>query len=188
MKQLIYDAGLVRRSSESGVHEVVITTAGIKRDRNQIVPTGGKLDAYLRNPVVLYGHWGSPIGRTLALSVADDGITARFEFAPPGVSQQADEVRRLWEVGLLNAASIGILPLKSEELPDKEDSWWPPLKITEWELVEWSIVPVPADADALRRALGWEQIREAANRVVKPSEEELALQVIRELRSTLCLM
>jgi phage head maturation protease len=165
---ITFEQSLVRRAARDGVHEVTITTNGTKRDGNQIVASGGKFENYLRNPVVLFGHWGIPVARTLSLSVEADAVVATFEFPAVGVSERADEVRRLWEAGFLNAASVGILPEKWENLETDKDSWFPPRKFTEWELVEWSIVPVPADGAALRRALslfgsddGGEEARQA---------------------------
>jgi hypothetical protein len=55
-------------------------------------------------------------------------------------------IRLLWDEGLLRAASIGFTPMewKENELGGKD--------FTKWSLLEISLVPIPANASALRLA------------------------------------
>ena len=53
-------------------------------------------------------------------------------------------MRNAWEQGLLRAASIGFRPLESS--PNGRGG----LSFTRWELLEWSLVAVPANAEAVR--------------------------------------
>ena len=93
-----------------------------------------KVENYLRNPVVLYGHdhYTAPgaIGRTTTIDIdrITGRITARFEFLPG--DERARRVKNAWDRGFLRAASISV----NHNL----------------ELREWSIVPVGADIDAVR--------------------------------------
>jgi phage head maturation protease len=66
-----------------------------------------------------------------------------INFAPKGVSEIADETCALAKAGVLNAVSIGFRPLKSEPLRTGGQ------KFTKWELLELSIVSVPANPSAL---------------------------------------
>ena len=102
---------------------------------------------YEKNPVVLYAHdfmgrtesGGLPIGRTLKLVRAADGqIRADFEFLDG--DPFAARVRNAWDRGFLRGASIGWRTTCPSERAPKS------------ELLEWSIVAVPADPDALRDA------------------------------------
>ncbi len=107
---------------------------------------------YEKNPVVQFAHDSSdvPIGRTTKLvHTEEDTLKATFEFLPGDA--RADRVKNAWEQGFLNAASIGWWPTKTrepdEDNPNEADMW---IVDEESDLVEWSIVPVPADPAALQ--------------------------------------
>lgn len=139
---------------EAGIYEVMISTESLDRQGDIVRASGGQFENYLKNPVVLLGHDYSdlPIAKTLEIGVIPGiGIQAKFQFPENGLYEKADTTRKLWDAGFLNAASIGFSPLKSINLdPNKP---WGPQDYIEWELLEWSIVTVPANQDALRLAL-----------------------------------
>ena len=117
------------------------------RDGVSIDPDTIDFSNYEKNPVVLYAHdfmgrtesGGLPIGRTLKLVRATDGqIRADFEFLDG--DPFAARVRNAWDRGFLRGASIGWRTTGPSERAPKS------------ELLEWSIVAVPADPDALRDA------------------------------------
>ena len=98
-----------------------------------------KTDRYLANPVVLWQHdqyEGLPIGRTTRLEMAPEGLVAEFEFLPG--DELADRVRNAWDRGFLGAASAG----------------WKYEKDGTPTLMEWSLVSVPRDPEALRASHG----------------------------------
>ena len=112
---------------------------------------GLRFDNYRRNPVVMWAHdsvgrspsGGLPIGRTLAISRAPNGaIIAEFEFLEN--DPFAQRIRNAWDKGFLRAASISWLPLESRPAENGR------LRDIRSELLEWSIVSIPADPDALR--------------------------------------
>jgi hypothetical protein len=93
------------------------------------------------------------------------GIRAQFQFPPIGTYAFADTVHGLWNGKFLNAASIGFQPGDGENSvsPIIDDAGKPTggVQYNEWELLEFSIVPVPANQEALRlalKAIGGEQI------------------------------
>lgn len=138
-----------------GIFEAMISTEAVDRQGDIVRATGAKLDNYLKNPVVLWAHdYGEmPVARTLSIEImAGKGLKARFQFPEWGVSERADEVRRLWAAGFLNATSIGFQPITAQPLGDRND-FWGPQEFVEWELLEYSIVPVPANQEALRLAV-----------------------------------
>lgn len=139
---------------EAGIYEVMISTENIDRQGDIVRASGGQFENYLKNPVVLLGHdyHDLPIAKTIELSVVPgSGIRAKFQFPASGLYEKADTTRKLWDAGFLNAASIGFSPLKSINLDPNRP--WGPQDYVEWELLEWSIVTVPANQDALRLAL-----------------------------------
>jgi hypothetical protein len=145
--------------------EVIISTEKPVRSGGGIARAAGAvLTAYMRNPVVMWAHGyrEPPVARATGLTVEPGvGISARFEFPAPGVYPLADTERGLWDGGFINAASIGFMPLEWEMIEDPEA---PAVqtpnsraeKIPEfrkWELYEFSLVSVPRDREALRRAM-----------------------------------
>lgn len=126
---------------------VRITTDAVDRVGDIIRPAGLQIDQYKKNPVVLWNHKSSiPIARATSLAVDKNGITAEAEFPPVGVSQKADEVYGLIQHGIVNAASVGIIPLKYDWL-EGDDAYG--FDITESELLEYSFVSIPANPEAL---------------------------------------
>jgi hypothetical protein len=71
-------------------------------------------------------------------------VVADFEFLAE--DPFAQRVKNAWDKGFLRAASISWLPMESA--PAKSGRW----RDTKSELLEWSLVAVPADPDALREA------------------------------------
>lgn len=131
---------------------IVASTPAVDRDRDRIMPLGIDLTSYQRNPVVIFGHnyhepW-AVIGR--AAEMQADGSSLRFR---PELREPANEadpmhiVRALWEQNLLRAASIGFVPIESRE---NEFGGRDFLKS---ELLEISLVPVPANQEAIRLAV-----------------------------------
>lgn len=124
------------------VFEAVISTGARDRDGEIVMPDGVDVSNYMRNPVVLFAHdyRSPPVAKTESIWREDNALVARFRFPPPGTYEFADNIRKLWAAGFLNAVSVGFIPLERDGD-----------KITKWELLEFSIVPVPANQEALRR-------------------------------------
>lgn len=133
-----------------GIYEAMISTESVDRDKDILVATGANTDDFMRNPVVLYAHDYSdlPVAKALEVKKIDGvGLLARFQFPPKGTSEKADTVHRLWAGGFLNATSVGFQPKQVEDLGNGGT------RFKEWDLLEFSIVPVPANQDALRLAV-----------------------------------
>jgi phage head maturation protease len=178
MKKLAFNTVSRAVDAENGIFEAMISTENEDRAGDVVVASGMQAGAFMANPVVLFAHDSRqpPVAKALEVGIVPGGVKSVFQFAPLGLSGRADEVRRLWAAGFLNATSIGFLPIKSEKVDEKDESWWPAMKYLEWELVEFSIVPVPMNREALRMALS----------LVDQSDEEreaaTALAVVRELK------
>jgi HK97 family phage prohead protease len=135
----------------------VISTGTVDREEEVLLPRGGSFDTYLKNPVVLWAHQydEAPIARTLWIKSGNKKVTAKAQFAE---TPRAEEIYQLFKGGYLNAFSIGFLPTKSHEpKPDeiqKRPEWANARRIyDEWELLEFSAVPVPANPEALALAV-----------------------------------
>ena len=139
-----------RRPVDGDVYSVTIFANELSRDGVSVDLDGMDFSNYEKNPVVLYAHdhmgrtesGGLPIGRTLRLARIRDGhIRADFEFLAGDAF--AERVRNAWERGFLRGASIGWRPVETR--PSGRG-----VRAVRSELLEWSIVAVPADPDALR--------------------------------------
>ena len=169
--------------ADAGIYEAMISTEDVDRDGDVIRADGGDIENYLRNPVVLFGHnyyeARAVVGKALEIErVSDAGVRARWQFAGPEVSEEADLVHRLWAGGFLNATSIGFIPREWKEREDENgEKLRRGYEYTAWELLEFSIVPVPANQNALRlmaKALSMEETPETAFLVEQQSEEPTA--------------
>lgn len=138
-----------------GANRRSVTIAANNRARStpELELGGLRFDNYRRNPVVMWAHdavgrspsGGLPIGRTLSIGrAADGGIVAEFEFLDD--DPFAQRIRNAWDKGFLQAASISWLPIESRPAAGGG------LRDISSELLEWSIVSVPADPDALRES------------------------------------
>lgn len=142
-------------SKSNGIYEAMISTESIDRSGDIVRASGVQLDNYKKNPVVLWGHdyHAPPIAKTTQIDIIPGrGLKARFEFPPVGISSLADTVRGLWEHEFVNATSIGFDPITSR--PIEPGKPFGPQEYTKWELLEFSIVTVPANQDAVRLAFG----------------------------------
>lgn len=138
----------------------VISTVGVDRDKEVLLSKGANLDQYLKNPIVLWAHsyTDTPIGKSQWIKKTRKNLTAKVKFAEAEVSAKADEIYNLFKGGFLNAFSVGFIPTKEHEpTPDeikKKPEWAEARRIyDEWELLEFSAVPVPANPDALAMAV-----------------------------------
>jgi HK97 family phage prohead protease len=133
-----------------------ISTSSVDRERDTIAIAGWDLEAYAKNPVVLWGHCSHhlPIGKCLNIGPDGESLKAEVEFVPadmPEVGGLAEAVLRMCRTGFLSATSVGFRPLEYEIANDRDDddSWWPPMNFLRQELMEFSIVSIPANPEAL---------------------------------------
>jgi HK97 family phage prohead protease len=134
-----------------------ISTGIVDREKDTIAIGGWELANFLRNPVVLWGHDAErlPIGRAFDVGVVGGALKATVRFIPadtPEGGAFADGVYRLARGGFLNATSVGFRPIKWDYSNDPErgaDDWFPGIDFQQQELVELSVVTVPANPEAL---------------------------------------
>jgi HK97 family phage prohead protease len=139
-----------------------ISTEAVDRERDQIAIAGWDLANFRRNAVVLWGHDATrlPIGRAFDVRVEERALKASVEFIPEDMPEGgafAESVYRLARGGFLAATSVGFRPIKWDYTSDKDrgaDDFFPGINFEEQELVELSIVTVPANPEALMDAPG----------------------------------
>ena len=147
MNTKIYFLGGVEKKAGSGSDEVfsiIASTSAIDRQGDSVDQTGWDLKNFNKNPVLLWAHDYSelPIGKVISAQVIKGQLIADFIFATQEANPKAQQIKKLYEEGIVNASSVGFIPLEREGNI-----------ITRAELLELSLVPVPANQEALRRAI-----------------------------------
>tara|TARA_B100000315_G_scaffold62393_1_gene56643 strand:- start:1240 stop:2103 length:864 start_codon:yes stop_codon:yes gene_type:complete len=130
----------------------VISTDDVDRHGDVIAADGWRLESYRQNPVFLWAHdYARPvIGRAVETWTEPHRLLARMEFAP---TRFAQEVALLYRSGYQRGVSVGFKPLQYEERRHEKTGAFLGIRFLEQELLETSAVPVPANRNALRRAL-----------------------------------
>ena len=131
----------------------------VDRDGDIIRATGVDFTNFMKNPVFLSFHntHEFPLGKVTRFWVEGNSVKADVYF--PTVEElstnpeQASEKAKLvdfayccYKTGMLNAVSVGFIPLEWTETKEGYD-------ITKWELLEFSAVAVPANQDAIAEAV-----------------------------------
>ncbi len=182
-----FDFELLEHREDGG--RIRITTPDADRIGDRVLPDGALIDNYLNNPIVQYGHnydqpWAT-IGRTDHLESTKDGILADFTLRP--AANDADPqsiVRLLWAGKWLRSASIGFMPRAAvaNDLGGQDYS--------EWELLEWSLVPVPMNPQALSMALkavdrAFDGLVQREGRVLSTKNREKVSNCVTQLQEAL---
>ena len=133
----------------------VIANSG-KADRvGDIVKVDGiDYSNYLKNPVLLWAHdhYALPVGKAVEVGVEKGKLVMTVQFATADEYAFADTVYRMVLGGYLNGVSIGARVKAAEWIKDSEGNIVG-RKFTDMELLELSVVPIPADSKALVTAV-----------------------------------
>ena len=113
---------------------------------------GWDLANFRTNPIALFGHdHGFPIGTWSDVHVDKKAKQLRGKLnIERGASARIDEIGRLVDAGVLKAVSVGFRPTKTPEpLKDKDGKETYGVRFVGQELLETSVVPIPANPNAL---------------------------------------
>ena len=152
----------------------VITTGALNRLNQRVMQAGADVEEYRKNPIVLWNHDDSQpaIGKNSALDRDGDRWIARTMFAPTPLGR---EIYSLYEGGYMTSWSIGFKPVETTYIKN-ENGDLSEIVFNRWKLLEYSAVPIPANADAVTMALRKNVISESTYRMFSYAEE-LALEV-----------
>lgn len=151
-----------RSSVDREVGSVAFQISGPNQDRmgDIMIPQGMNNKNFRKNPVVLWAHDDSrlPIGRSLREEVVKDvGVFSDalidIKNDPTGFNKA---VLGMLADGTLSATSIRFMPVEFEKVMAKEagvDVWRGAFKYVKWELLEFSVTPIPMYPDALALSL-----------------------------------
>jgi uncharacterized protein len=131
---------------DDGSFIAVASTNTVDRHGEIVDNNGWDLKAFKKSPVILWAHdhYEPAIGVSKKTWVEGAGKKAKLMITPifHDVTEKARAVKALVEMGVINSLSVGFRPLES---PDG-------VTFTKNELLEVSIVNVPANADAMMLA------------------------------------
>lgn len=145
--------------------EFVISTETADTYGTVFKMTGWNLERYQKNPIVAYGHRTysenpDMIIGTSEVFVEGEQLVGRVRFETEDVNPTAEKIWKKVQNGTLRMASIGANPVRGhwgdEKLGEDKDL----IYFDEQVLLEWSIVPLGSNPDALaRQAQTIEEIR-----------------------------
>lgn len=131
----------------------------VDRDGDILRASGVDFTNYMKNPVFLSFHNSRefPLGKVTRFWVEGNSVKADVYFPtieelstnPEQASEKAklvDFTYNCYKTGMLNAVSVGFIPLEWIETENGFD-------ILKWELLEFSAVAVPANQDAIAEAV-----------------------------------
>lgn len=131
----------IKESTEdNGTFEFVASTSDVDRSGEVIDQGGWDLSFYKMNPILLWAHDYKmlPLGVCESVEVVKGKLIIKGRFASAAANPFAQQVRKLYDEKILNAVSVGFI------VKDAEGN-----TITSQELLEVSVVPVPANPMAL---------------------------------------
>lgn len=146
--------------TQTGDRKMTFVASDATRDSygTVLMPDGWVLDRFNGNPVIGYQHGlhytsdpDSVIGKGRAW-IEDGKLMVEIEFEPEGMNARADKIWKKLEFGTLNAVSVGFIPIEGrwgvgEEAPGKPNETY---YYTKMELLEVSVVNIPANPNALK--------------------------------------
>lgn len=151
---------------------LVLTDSSVNRYGYRVLTEGCQnLEAFKKNPILLYMHLrdeGTPywcdykaIGHWEDIQVDGDQLSAVPVF--DCADELSETVKKKFDAGTFNAASIGIRIIATSEekellLPGQTRG-----TVTKWDLLEASIVDIPANQNAVRLYAGDTMAKLAAN-------------------------
>lgn len=149
-----------KAGTKSGDRKMTFVASDATRDSygTVLMPEGWELDRFQNNPLIGYQHGlqfsdnpDAVIGKGRAY-LEEGRLMVDVELEPEGMNDIADKVWKKLDFGTLNAVSVGFVPKEGrwgvgDEGPGKKNETY---YYTRQELLEISIVAIPANPNALK--------------------------------------
>lgn len=182
------------KKGEDGTISAVGTTEIVDRDGDIVRAAGMDIKNYKNNPVIMFAHnWSDmPVGKAIDIKKDKSDIIFNIEFAE---TEEGQKVKYLIDNGFINSTSIGFIPKKTiwkdefESIKEIDEKWYSEnssiLKnarrvIWDAELLELSIVPIPANPNAqiVMQGKGLTTCAfKSPNMTVEESDDELLIEI-----------
>lgn len=142
------------QQSDKNPSEYILSDETVDRYGDVIMANGWDLANFKKNPIALFNHDSDEvIGVWENVRVEGKRLIGKLKLAAEGTSPTVDKVRRLVQQGILKAVSVGFNPTQYEPLNEKADPFWGPFRYLKQELLETSVVSVPANPGAMQLAV-----------------------------------
>ena len=164
---------------ESRVVEFVGSDETVDRSGDVVSVEGWDLEQFKKNPVILFGHrYGEPpVGKALDVYKENGRLKFKVQFASAEEYPFADTVYRLVKGGYIKATSVGFIPKAWEDygVQEGEEAGMrkPRRRYTKQELLELSVVSVPANPNAL---IAPKSVEEAVAKGIITMEEAIGIK------------
>jgi HK97 family phage prohead protease len=140
--------------------------------------SGWDLTRYNANPLVCYNHysWGTDPDTIIGTSevfVDGDVLVGRVRFETEDINPKAEKVWKKVQAGTLRMASVGVNVKRGHWGDDKLGEDRDTLYFDEHELLEWSVVAIGSNPDAVKRnAENFEEIKKRFKNIEVPPVAE----------------
>jgi hypothetical protein len=136
--------------------EFVISSESVDQHRTVFKLDGWDLAQYNANPIVCYQHRAGSDNPDDVIGLSEvfiegDKLIGRITFEEADINPKAEKVFRKVQNGTLKMASISALPQKARLGVETDGEDNTVLYFTRQQLLEWSIVTVGSNPDALKR-------------------------------------
>lgn len=177
-QQVHYKTAELVKAAGSDVYSFVASDESEDGHGDVIVASGWDLKRYKRNPVVLFGHdHYTPVGYSTRTALEGKKLMSDIRLAKEGTSEFIDTLRKLVDQKIVRAVSVGFRITKDPvPIRDKEDHITG-FKFDGTELLEISLVSVPANANALQVAKAWGTSERTMQRLFAPDATVQQAQV-----------
>ena len=140
-------------NEEDRTARFIASDDSVDRYGDIVEASGWDTKDFVNNPQFLFGHRSSalPIGSVTRTWRKGNQFMADVEFAPAGLDKFADKCFAFLKAGLLRAVSVGFVPISREPMYDDEGRWIG-THFLKQSLLELSLVPLPANTNALQVA------------------------------------
>jgi HK97 family phage major capsid protein/HK97 family phage prohead protease len=130
--------------------EFVMSDETVDRYGDVIVASGWQLASFRKNPIALFGHSSNfVIGNWRDVRIEGSKLLGRLDLMP-AVSERLTEIHAAVRAGVLRAVSVGFRAVAAEPI-DQNDKFGP-ARFLKSELLECSLVAVPANPNAVQLA------------------------------------
>src|SRR5262245_1342344 len=166
----------VRSAPPPGAAPMEFVLSDSSRDRvGDVIEQNWDLRAFRANPIALLNHVKDQIiGSWSDVRVEGGRLIGKLRLAAEGTSPLVDTVRKLVEQKILRATSVGFMPIESEKLNEEASEIFGPFRFLKSELLEVSLVAVPANPAAVQLARSMNLPPDLAGAIFCMSKEDHA--------------